>query len=74
MFERRTRGGAPSLDRRKTYVDIMERVLGTSLPFIPAEQPSLPLSEITFTGSTAVAAVSDVQIVVLYSIVPDLKR
>jgi hypothetical protein len=59
LFERRRGSSEPILDRRRTYVDIMERVLGVG---VFAEQPPgpgrfarvIPLSGAPSTAITAV--------------------
>jgi hypothetical protein len=74
MFERRSGGGVPSLDRRKTYMDILERVMGCSIPTVAWERRSLLLSELTFAGPVGIATATAVHVTVLDGIARDRKR
>jgi hypothetical protein len=60
-----------ALDRRKTYVDIVERVLGTAFPSIGSKQPGTRPTELGVAGPVGIiTAASSVQISILDSIVP----
>ena len=74
MFERRTGASVPSVDRRKTYVDIVERVLGSSLPSAAWEQRSLLLSGLAFAGRIGFAGTTAIHVTVLDSTARDRKR
>ncbi len=65
MFDRRTSGGKPTVDRRKTYVDIIERVLGSSLPTGRPARSTTRFREVSFGTTIAWASTSSVQVTVL---------
>ena len=71
MFERRTAGSTPALDRRRSYVDVIERDLAGSLPFGRNEQGQLVLSDICFGRAAAFASASSVQVTLLNGIGDD---
>lgn len=66
MFDRRTHGGKPLLDRRKTYVDVIERVLGSSFPSGDLEHAhTFSFSQVGLGGTVALATTSTVEVTVL---------
>ena len=71
MFDRRIAGSTPALDRRRSYVDVIERVLAGSLPFGRNERGQLVLSDISFGRAAAFASASSVQVTLLNGIEDD---
>jgi hypothetical protein len=65
FLERRKGFGASTMDRRKTYVDVMERVLGNSLL---SDRPSDPNS-FTKPTTTLGSTVSEIQVTMLGRII-----
>jgi hypothetical protein len=65
FLERRKGFGTASMDRRKSYVDVMERVLGNSLPSSAPRQPRYFISQFQLHHWTVGSTVSEIQIVVL---------
>jgi hypothetical protein len=68
LFDRRKGYGASSMDRRRTYVDIMERVLGSDAMFNRPRQRSLFTREIDISPTAIGLAVASVEVRILDSI------
>jgi hypothetical protein len=66
-FERRKGSGGRHLDRRRTYIDIMERVLGSRM-LSPQSRQRSRFAQIDLVTSPFAAAVSSVEVRVLDSI------
>jgi hypothetical protein len=73
LFDRRKGYGAHTMDRRRTYVDIMERVLGNEMLSRQPRQRSRFAKDISIAGASIGTAVSAVEVCVLDSIA-DKKR
>jgi hypothetical protein len=67
FLERRKGFGTASLDRRKSYVDVMERVLGNSLPPDVPSQPRVFVSGFHAGQWTMGSTVSEIQVSILDS-------
>ncbi len=66
FLERRKGFGEATMDRRKTYVDVMERVLGNSLPTdFPPDPGSFTIA--AARESTIGSTVCEIQVTVLDS-------
>ncbi len=65
LFDRRKGYGEHAMDRRRTYVDIMERVLGNDLLSQPPRQPSRFMRKVTFPNAELDTAVTSVEVRVL---------
>jgi hypothetical protein len=68
FLERRKGFGTASMDRRKSYVDVMERVLGNSLPSSGPRRPRFFVSDHQFGRWTVGSTISEIQVTVLDSI------
>jgi len=68
FLERRKGFGTASMDRRKSYVDVMERVLGNLLPSIGPRRPRFFVSGLQLGSWTVGSTVSEIQVTVLGSI------
>jgi hypothetical protein len=66
-FERRKGSGGRHLDRRRTYIDIMERVLGTGM-LSPQPRQRSHFAQIDLVRAPVAAAISSVEVRVLDSI------
>jgi hypothetical protein len=69
LLERRKGFGTASMDRRKSYVDVMERVLGNSLPSSSPRRPRFFVSDLQLGCSTVGSTISEIQVTLLDSIV-----
>jgi hypothetical protein len=67
LFDRRKGYGEHSLDRRRSYVDIMERVLGTDLLPQPRQRNRFA-RQINLAGAAVGTAVASVEVRLLDSI------
>jgi L-alanine-DL-glutamate epimerase-like enolase superfamily enzyme len=68
LFDRRKGFGEHSMDRRRTYVDIMERVLGSEILSRRPRQLNRFAREINVAGAVFTAAVTSVEVCMLDSI------
>jgi hypothetical protein len=68
FLERRKGFGTASMDRRKSYVDVMERVLGNSLPSGAPRRPRIFVAEFQFGRWSVGSTISEIQVTVLDSI------
>jgi hypothetical protein len=68
LFDRRKGYGEHTMDRRRTYVDIMERVLGSELLSQQARQRSRFVREVAFPVTGFSSAVTAVEVRILDSI------
>jgi hypothetical protein len=66
LFDRRKGYGEPTLDRRRTYVDVMERVLGNDA-LARAGQHNRFEREINVTGATPGTAITSIEVHLLDS-------
>jgi hypothetical protein len=64
FVERRKGDGKPTLDRRRSYIDVVERVLGSSLPS-EAARPQSIFKRLDVGQSVIGSTVSEVQVYVL---------
>ena len=64
FLERRKGDAHRTLDRRRTYIDVVERVLGSCLPSEIVRHPSL-FTRLDFGQSVIGSTVSEVQVDVL---------
>lgn len=53
------------MDRRRTYVDIVERVLGTSFPLDEPQRPGVFLRDLTGGQSRLGSTVSEIHVSIL---------
>jgi hypothetical protein len=67
FFDRRKGSGEPTMDRRRTYVDIMERVLGNDLLSQRPRQRSRFMHAVVFAGAGFGTAVTSVEVRILDS-------
>lgn len=67
FFDRRKGYGAPSVDRRRTYVDVMERVLGSQMLTAGPRQPRRFTRGFRMAGATVGSAAASVEVRVLDS-------
>ena len=67
LFDRRKGYGEHTMDRRRTYVDIMERVLGNEPLSNQPRQRSRFAKDISIAGASIGTAVSAVEVCVLDS-------
>ena len=67
FLERRKGFGTAPLDRRKSYVDVMERVLCNSLPSEMASRPRAFVSDFQAGRWTVGSTVSEIHVFVLDS-------
>lgn len=65
FLERRKGFGTASMDRRKSYVDVMERVLGNSLPSGSPVEPRRFIPDFRLRRWTVGSTVSNIEIVLL---------
>lgn len=65
LFDRRKGYGEHILDRRRTYVDVMERVLGSDTLARRAHQRSRFTSDIRLAGTAVGTAVTSIEVLVL---------
>jgi hypothetical protein len=68
FLERRKRAGTASIDRRKSYVDVIERVLGNQVPSSDLTRSRRFFSNKSSGFSTIGSTVSEVQVSILDSI------
>jgi hypothetical protein len=61
LFDRRKGYGEPTLDRRRTYVDVMERVLGNDA-LARARQHNRFECQINVGGATAGTAITAIEV------------
>ena len=61
FVERRKGDGRPTLDRRRAYIDVVERVLGSSLPS-EAVRPGTIFKRVDFGQSAIGSTISEVQV------------
>jgi len=61
FVERRKGDGHRTLDRRRTYIDVVERVLGNSLPS-EAVKPGTIFTRVDIGQSTIGSTISEVQV------------
>jgi hypothetical protein len=61
LFDRRKGYGEPTLDRRRTYVDVMERVLGNDA-LARARQHNRFSRRIHVCGATAGTAITSIEV------------
>jgi hypothetical protein len=71
LFDRRKGYGAHSLDRRRSYVDIMERVLGNQFLSARPRQRDRFLTDVHLATMPLGTAVSSIEVTVLDSIAGD---
>ncbi len=71
LFDRRKGYGAHSVDRRRTYVDIMERVLGNDMLCQPPRQRTRFARQINLAGAAVGTAVGAIEVRILDSIGED---
>jgi hypothetical protein len=64
-FDRRKGYGEPTLDRRRTYVDVMERVLGSET-LARAPQHNRFARPITVAGAAVGTAITAIEVNLLY--------
>ena len=74
LFDRRKGYGEHSLDRRRTYVDIMERVLGSDILSRRPRQLNRFARQIDVAGAVFSTAVASVEVCVLDSIADDIDK
>jgi hypothetical protein len=74
FLERRKGFGTASMDRRKSYVDVVERVLGSFLPSGAPRQPGYFVSEFHLGHWSVGSTVSEIHIFVLDSIVASARH
>jgi len=67
FFDRRKGYGAPSVDRRRTYVDIMERVLGSEMLTARPRQPRRFTRGFRIGGASVGSAAASVEVRMLDS-------
>jgi hypothetical protein len=67
FLERRKGFGTASMDRRKSYVDVLERVLGNLFPSTGGRVRSFFLSDVKARRSTVSSTVSEIQVFMLDS-------
>jgi hypothetical protein len=65
FFERRKGFGTASMDRRKSYVDVMERVLGNSLPSSTPRRSRFFASAFHLGSWTVGSTISEIHVTVL---------
>jgi hypothetical protein len=65
LFDRRKGYGEHTLDRRRTYVDILERVLGSEILSRHPRQPNRFARQIDIAGAVFSTAVTSVEVCVL---------
>jgi hypothetical protein len=65
LFDRRKGYGEYTLDRRRSYVDIMERVLGTDILSRRPRQRNRFAREIQIAGAAVGTAVASVEVRIL---------
>jgi hypothetical protein len=65
FLERRKGSGTASMDRRKSYVDVMERVLGNSLPSDVPTRPCRFMTHLNTSRWSVGSAVSEICVSVL---------
>lgn len=53
------------MDRRRTYVDVVERVLGASLPMDPPQGTGLFLRDLAIGQSLVGSAISEIHVSIL---------
>jgi hypothetical protein len=68
LFDRRKGYGEHTMDRRRTYVDIMERVLGNDMLIHKPGQLSRFPTDLRLAGTPLGLAVSSIEVTVLDSI------
>jgi hypothetical protein len=68
FLERRKGAGTASIDRRKSYVDVIERVLGNQVPTSAITKSRRLFSDTWSVTSSVGSTVSEVQVSVLDSI------
>ena len=64
LFDRRKGSGEPTLDRRRTYVDVMERVLGNDA-LARARQHNRFERQLDIAGATLGTTVTSIEVHVL---------
>jgi hypothetical protein len=74
LFDRRKGFGEHTVDRRRTYVDIMERVLGNEILSRHPRQPNRFTHEIDVAGAFFGTAVASVEVCVLDNIDAIVKK
>ena len=60
------------MDRRRTYIDIVERVLGNSFPLDAPPRPGMFVSDLTVGESRVGSTVSEIHVSILDGIDPIL--
>ena len=53
------------MDRRRSYVDVVERVLGNSLPLDQPQRPGLVLRDLTVGRSKRGSTISEIHVSIL---------
>ena len=65
FVERRKGFGQRTLDRRKSYVDIVERVLGNSLPLDLPQRPLALFRDVSVGRSKLGSTISEIHVSIL---------
>ena len=65
FVERRKGVGERTMDRRRSYIDIVERVLGNSLPLDQHHRPGTFLRDLSVGRSSFGSAISEIHVSIL---------